>query len=138
MTVYSSNPWIDFYRNIGYLTYAIVRTDPDMPVQKIKVIKRDLIKVWHGMDNNMEIVDPDAYSQIEFIFNWLFSYQLSARYAFDAFSDYVQKHPGLLTEGLKQQIIQHAEALAVKVHGHSPLTEQIVSDLATALEDNKV
>lgn len=105
---------IDFYRNVGYLTYAIATSDNSIPKDRIRFMKNELMKTWYLLDTFEKQDELDSLVQIELIFNWLLSHNMSSGFALGCFSDYVDKNRHELTNTSKKTLISYSEKIAGK------------------------
>lgn len=107
---------VDFYRNVGYLTYAIATSDNSIPKNHIKFMKNELMKIWFQMDNTDTQNEYESFVQIELIFNWLLSHGLSSGFAMNCFTDFVEKNQQSLTESYRRTLISYSEKVASKLY----------------------
>lgn len=107
---------IDFYRNVGYLTYAIATSDNSIPKSRIKFMKNELMKIWFQVDDTDAGNDYESFFQIELIFNWLLSHGLSSGFAMSCFTDFVEKNQHELTESYRRTLISYSEKIAAKLY----------------------
>lgn len=118
-------PQIDFYRNVGYLTYAIAASDNIIPRDKIRFMKNELLKTWYLLDMPDKQDDSDSLAQIELIFNWLLSHNLSSGFAMNCFEDYINKNRHEITDANIETLISYSEIIANKLFPKNETSEVI-------------
>ncbi len=123
---------IDFYRNVGYLTYAIATSDNSISKDRIRFMKNELMKTWYLLDTFDQQNELDALVQIELIFNWLLSHNMSSGFAMSCFSDYVNKNRHELTDASKKTLIFYSEKIADKLFPENE-TNKIVDTVGRIL-----
>lgn len=106
---------IELYRSLGYLLYAISSYSNRISKERIKLLKNELISPLYSTISISNSDDSQTIAQTELIFNWLISHGLSSKFAFDSFSNFINKNESVLTTEIKEQIFSYSKEVAEKL-----------------------
>lgn len=107
---------IELYRSLGYLVYAIASYSNRISKERIKLLKNELISPLYSTISISDSDESQTIAQTELIFNWLISHGLSSKFAFDSFTNFINKNDSVLTSEIKEQIFSYSKEVAEKLY----------------------
>ncbi|MCO5248584.1 MAG: hypothetical protein M9887_06530 [Chitinophagales bacterium] len=123
----------DFLRSIGYLSYAIASYDSSLSSTYTKFIKKELIRTWLSLSENMKSDEEDAYSQIGMIYDWLSTQKFSYKFALKNFEEFYLKNIELITGNTRNLLLAYSENIAHKLYTNNDTVEKILSDIRAVI-----
>jgi len=113
MTMYSNRTWLEFYRKLGYLLYAIAAADRQVTAAETDRLKTVLQDTWLKLEDSTDEFGGDAAYQVSSVFDWLLEETPSAEKAFEKFEIFFKENPSFFAPAIKAHILETANNIAV-------------------------
>ncbi|MGK6352278.1 hypothetical protein [Parapedobacter sp. DT-150] len=127
---HSNQKWLEFYRKLGYLLYAIAAADREITAEEIGTLKKEVKDKWLTFDESTDEFDSDAAFQVEAVFDWLQEEMPRAAKAYERFEAFVKEHPDFFNAALKKRIMETADHVAASFRNKNKAELSILSQLS--------
>lgn len=103
---------IKFYQNIAKVFYAIAKCDNVINENEIKTLKKVVKEKWLMIDETFDFFGTDTAYQIEIVFDWLHSKNVSSDDCFSDFIEYYHNHTYFFTNDIKNLVLETSNLIA--------------------------
>lgn len=113
----SEHTWTAFYRNLGYLFFAIAAADKTIREEEIEGLHREIRQRWLDLEDTRDNFGTDAAFTIESVFDLIRESNLSSEAAFRHFEGFYRENSTLFTPDVVRKIYDSAGQIAESFHG---------------------
>lgn len=103
---------ITFYQNIAKIFYAIAKADNIVTPTEVKALKQVVKEKWLQVDETFDVFGTDTVYQIEIVFDWLYSKNVTSADCYEDFVEYYQNHSYFFSSEIKKLILETSGRIA--------------------------
>lgn len=127
-----------FYRAIGHAFYAVAHADKKVEKEEFQTVIKIVRDQWAPLEDSTDEFGEDLAFQIISVFDWLSENDESEKEALKHFKDYVQEHPKLFTDKIKDKILKTCKKIAETSRGVSKKENKILHEVEEILSSISV